>query len=384
MKVAFLEGAKTKGILTEEQAKDLFGWIEKSQRYSFNKSHAVSYACNAYLSAFAKAHFARAFFTSYLRYSKEKQRPYDEIHELIQNARLMAVNINGPDIRHLYKHFKLIDKRIYFGFYDIKGIGESVWNKIIKQLETTTKTLNKPIDKWTWLEFLVHCSQGINSTAVVALINSGSLSFMGVSRTRMTYEYNLYDKLTEKEKRWTEKYVLLHGDIQLQDVLTALTASATGKNGACANEKRRNAIYSLIKTLTSPSYNLNDAPEWMASVEESLLGIPLTCTSIDACDTSAANCTCLEYAQGCSPKVILVAAKIDSVNEIKTKTGKNPGRKMAFLKVSDISGSIDNVVIFPDVWEEARKIVFLGNNILIHGERSKNQDSFVVKQVWQI
>jgi DNA polymerase-3 subunit alpha len=37
IKVKFSEGCKKLKILTEDQAEQIFGWIEKSQRYSFNK-----------------------------------------------------------------------------------------------------------------------------------------------------------------------------------------------------------------------------------------------------------------------------------------------------------------------------------------------------------
>ena len=47
VKTSFLHKAEEKGIVTKEQAEEIFSWIEKSQRYSFNKSHAVSYAFNA-------------------------------------------------------------------------------------------------------------------------------------------------------------------------------------------------------------------------------------------------------------------------------------------------------------------------------------------------
>jgi len=36
-KILFLEKAKTFGVLSDQQAEEVFGWIEKSQRYSFNK-----------------------------------------------------------------------------------------------------------------------------------------------------------------------------------------------------------------------------------------------------------------------------------------------------------------------------------------------------------
>ena len=38
VKSKFLEGAKNLNIVTVEEAEQIFGWIEKSQRYSFNKS----------------------------------------------------------------------------------------------------------------------------------------------------------------------------------------------------------------------------------------------------------------------------------------------------------------------------------------------------------
>ena len=57
LKKKFIKGATKLKLVTKEQAEEIFGWIEKSQRYSFNKSHAVSYAMNAYLSAYTKAHF---------------------------------------------------------------------------------------------------------------------------------------------------------------------------------------------------------------------------------------------------------------------------------------------------------------------------------------
>ena len=62
VKFKFMEGSQKVGLLSISQSEEIFSWIEKSQRYSFNKSHAVSYAINAYLSAFTKAHFPKIFF----------------------------------------------------------------------------------------------------------------------------------------------------------------------------------------------------------------------------------------------------------------------------------------------------------------------------------
>ena len=70
IKSKFIDGCDNKKTVSKDEAEQIFGWIEKSQRYSFNKSHAVSYAINGYLSAHAKTHFPKIFFLSYLIYKK--------------------------------------------------------------------------------------------------------------------------------------------------------------------------------------------------------------------------------------------------------------------------------------------------------------------------
>ena len=41
VKKSFLLGAEKAHIVSKDIAEEIFGWIEKSQRYSFNKSHAI-------------------------------------------------------------------------------------------------------------------------------------------------------------------------------------------------------------------------------------------------------------------------------------------------------------------------------------------------------
>lgn len=91
VKTKFLQGAKDLNIVNDNEAEQIFGWIEKSQRYSFNKSHSVSYAINAYLSAYTKAHFPKIFFASYLRFAKDKIDPQQEIKALVQNLSLIHI-----------------------------------------------------------------------------------------------------------------------------------------------------------------------------------------------------------------------------------------------------------------------------------------------------
>ena len=87
---------------------------------------------NAYLSAYSKAHFTRTFFASYLKFAKDKIDTQQEIKELIQNATQMGIHVSTPDIRKLNRYFLLKNKIIYFGLTDIKGVGQSVFNKLLE------------------------------------------------------------------------------------------------------------------------------------------------------------------------------------------------------------------------------------------------------------
>ncbi|KKM84661.1 hypothetical protein LCGC14_1296980, partial [marine sediment metagenome] len=72
LKEKFIAGANKRGLVDSETAEEIFSWIEKCQRYSFNKAHAVSYAMVGYQTAWMKCHFPHEFFTSWLTYSHYK------------------------------------------------------------------------------------------------------------------------------------------------------------------------------------------------------------------------------------------------------------------------------------------------------------------------
>lgn len=177
-KTQFIEGAKKVGLVTEEKAREIFGGIEASQRYSFNKSHSFSYALNGFKSAFMKAHFPLEFFCSYLVNAKNEQKPFEEIAELANEAKIFGINIISPDISALRKHFHIVDdKTIRYGLVDIRGIGSSHFEKI-KELDNLAKKMyDKPLGQLSWNQFLP-LSINLNKTTVEGLIMSGALRGM--------------------------------------------------------------------------------------------------------------------------------------------------------------------------------------------------------------
>jgi DNA polymerase-3 subunit alpha len=369
IKKLFTEKSKETKILNEHEAEQIFSWIEKSQRYSFNKSHAISYAMNAYVSAFCKAHHPHEFFVSYLKFAKDKIDPMREINELINNANELGIKVYRPDLRKLNHEFILDNKIIYFGLTNIKSVGDSVYNKIKElvehyQIDIQSASLN---------QILFLLLDNINSAAAKALVSVGALEYLKISRKKILFYLDLISNLSKREKE------LIIADC-LDKNLDVLFNSILEK----VNKKRKEIISSLIMAYKKPAYSLDDDYEWIANVEKQYLGISITCSIVDGRDLEAANTDCRTLSRsGVFSKSIIVGAEVADLNIVKTKKGANPGQEMAFVKISDGSGSCD-IVVFPKEYDHYKDLLIKGNTIMLSLEQSKKKDSYIVKKCWQI
>ena len=368
VKKKFIDGSAKLGIVNTEEAEEIFGWIEKSQRYSFNKSHAISYAINAYLSAYAKAHFPRVFFASYLRFAKDKIDPQQEIKELARNALEMDIDISIPDIRNLNEFFILKNKVIYFGLTDIKGVGKSVFEKILLLLE------NKDVGALSWPLMTLDILLNINSKAAKALISCGAFDYFKKNRTEMLFEYDVCSNLTKKEREYFTSIISEQNIKTIKDGLVALIGHKK------VNKNRQLIITNLIRSIDKPAYSLIDKIEWLSETENELLGVSVTCSKLDTYDISMANCNCKTFKTSVSSDNLILAGEISNINITKTKSGKNPGQEMAFLTVEDQYGLLDSVIMFPEQLAQYKNHMFLNNILIFVGTRSKTKDAFIVQK----
>ena len=366
VKTKFIQGCKKLGIVNEEQAAEIFTWIEKSQRYSFNKSHAVSYAMNAYLSAYSKAHFPKIFFASYLRFAKDKIDSQQEIKELTRNAIEMGISVSIPDIRNLNKYFVLKNKKIYFGLTDVKGVGESVYNKILTLIQEN----NLDLQTMNWVQIVSKILLKINSTASKALISCGALDFLKKNRTEMLFEYDICSSLTKKELEYFTEYT--------KDESNLIKLLKSVYNTKRVNKNRKETITNLIATIHKPTYSLIDKIEWLSDSENSLLGVAITCSKLDTYDIGMTNTNCKDFKTCVSDKNIILAAEISNVNVTKTKKGKNPGLEMCFVSGEDQYGMLDSIIMFPDQYAKYKEHLYSGNVLIFIGNRSKAKDSLIV------
>jgi DNA polymerase-3 subunit alpha len=350
------------------EADEIFGWIEKSQRYSFNKSHAVSYAINAYLSAYTKAHFPKVFFASYLKFAKDKIDPQQEIKELVKNASEMDVEVRIPDIRLLNKLFIIKDKNIYFGLTDIKGVGESVYDKLLGLTE------NFDFNSSSWLQISIKILMKINSTAAKALISGGALDFTKKNRTEMLFELEILSQLTSKELEHLMSIIISSNKTSITECMRLLLDHPK------INKKRKDVILGLVDTLLRPPYSLIDKIEWLSDTENSLLGVSISCSKLDSYDTSMANTNCKDFKTSHFTNNVIIAGEIINVNIVKTKNGKNPGAEMAFVSIEDQAGILDSIIFFPEQLQLYKTHLFNSNILVFIGSKSKTKDGLVVEK----
>ena len=382
----FVEGCAKMGIVDDELAKEIFGWIEKSSRYSFNKSHAVAYAVDSFWSAWYKAKHTREFFTSYLYHSGEKQDPHQEVYELVSEAKLFNIAVKIPNLSSFGMKFEGKEDGIYFGIRDVKGLTGVTGDKVHTAILDASAQIGKQSKDFTWMDVLAYVAPKITSTAFKALASIGffSTKTTGVTRNCALYEYLIFKELTKKEIGWLVDNYPEHKWETLQDCFIDLYP-VKKEGGGCSNVNRSQIVLNEVGMLENPPYDLADQPSWIVEMENKFLGCPISLSRIEEVDTSIANTTCKEILNGKFGKDICLVANVTRManHKIKKPGSKQFGKMMSFLTVEDASCSLDSVIVFPDTREEFKFILYEGNNLMLCGEVERG-NSFIVNKIHEI
>jgi DNA polymerase-3 subunit alpha len=382
VKKSFLEGAASQEIVTKEVAEEIFGWIEKSNRYAFNKSHAVSYAINAYWSAYCKTHRLKKFYEKYLNHSEKKPKPDVEKKQLIMDAKRAGIEVLPPRLQHLHEDFfrHPLEDTIVFGLRHVKNVGKES-EKIIKYIE------KHDVQDYNWMDCLIHMIHGLrlNKRAAIALISVGAFNGKNnrENRQKMLYEFDSWKQLSAREQQsivdnYTGEDPSMYCDT-LAEAIECMTKTLK------VNSRRYETVIDIKKSLENPFYDVADSSESIATSENKFLSCSLTCGKTDGLDTNISINMCNEVLNRTIIKKANIAVEITNIKIVKTKKGKNPGQTMAFLTVEDSSGSLDSVTIFPDSYQKYKDLLVEENTVLIRGEVSKmDRSSLIANDIKQI
>jgi len=382
VKTGFIEGCKKVGLVSDEEAESIFGWIQESQRYSFNKSHGVGYGVLGYLTALVKHHFPIHFYCSWIKAARSGNDTQNEVRQLISDAKLFDIGVGTPNIETVFANHSDVcihDSHIYFGIRCVKKIGQAATEKFLNRVHEIEGQLGKRVRDFTWIEFLVHVATHVTTTTVNNLISVGLFNHFGVSRNQLIFEYEMFKKLTAKERKNVLSIASQHGS--LIDILSHFVVLARAEGGP-STDPRRDKIRDIVDSLKNPPHGLDDKSSWILTQERNLLGTPLSISKIDTVNTHIQpDTTCKEFRDGKNGDCIFTVEVVDC-REWEIQKGSNKGSKMGFLTIEDSTGQID-CVAFSDVWDEFQDDLYIGNTIAIVGSRSK-QESLQISKVFPI
>lgn len=386
----FVDGCQEQKIVSDADASQIFDWIQASARYSFNKSHAVAYAINAFRSAYCKTHDPIKFYEVYLNYTHTKNKHNTkqmQIKNFVMDAKYRGIEVIPPRLEFLYMDFTCDrDKNIiYYGYSHIKNVGEGEKVKIDNAIKSAVEICKKPLAKFNWLECLFFIGSEVKKNAFIALISAGALtgSSNKKSRNGMLFEFGIWEKLTAKEQAW----ILNHWQSGNKDVeFLSLFKDMMNQNEKI-NARRMTSVLDLYQALQDPPYSIEDDYGWIADIEYKLMGCSLTCSKVDMLASDDVNISCADIAMGevTSMKNARLAIRVNEVKEYVLTKGQSAGRAMGFISGEDSSGELDSITLFADEFEQNKKLLFVGNTVLLYGEVQEKKDkSFVVKKVFQI
>ncbi|MDD2430971.1 MAG: DNA polymerase III subunit alpha [Firmicutes bacterium] len=166
----FISGAKEKGLITEEEATQLWDEVFVGfGSYCFNKAHSAAYALIAYQTAYLKAHYPVEFMTALLNSVIDNSDKTTAYLEYIKKQ--LMINVLNIDINHSEAYHTALEGNIRLGLGVTKGVGIGLASQIAENRQTES-----------YQDILDLCTKNkdsLDSRALENLIKAGALDEFG-------------------------------------------------------------------------------------------------------------------------------------------------------------------------------------------------------------
>ncbi|UCF42350.1 MAG: DNA polymerase III subunit alpha [Planctomycetota bacterium] len=338
----FIAGCANKG-LTQNQARQIFEFIERFAGYGFNKSHSTRYAFIAYQTAYMKAHWPVEYMAAVLTYEVDNT---DKIVDYIAECGKMDIEVMPPDINESGVDFTPLYKGrgddksgvIRFGLAAVKGVGQKAVEQIIDARERVGR-----------FQSLFHFCENVdlraaNKQVLEALIKAGAFDRLGGNRAQMM--------------AGLEKAMQIGTTFQADKQNGQMSFFGQMKDQDYAKDAQR----------------LPQTPPWpepqMLAYEKQVLGFYVTSNPLShhaetinlysTIDTSRlADCT--------QDRQIVIGGIITKKRYHITRKGRNAGSKMAVFVLEDLQGSVE-VVMFSDVLNKFADLLVEDTVVFVKGK----------------
>jgi DNA polymerase-3 subunit alpha len=351
----FKEGWCKHGLPREEGNK-MWDDIVAFADYAFNKSHAAAYAFITYQTAYLKTHYPVETMCAIMIAESGNQ---DDIIKCISECKRLGIKVLPPSINKSADSFVVNeDSEIRFGLSPIKGIGASAQTIQNERLKSGPfKSLR---------DFCERMDGDVNKGKLEALILAGTFDeFGGTRATKLAamekiWEYNKLIKAYHNKLKTYDKKLQ-----SMRQRLIDIDNDVRQKSGA------------RLQPLKTPSKP--EKPQWpkvldrdempkldLFKAEHSLLGFFITGHPLDTFNqswiTRSMN-TIEDIKHADNNTRITTAVVITQKKEITTRKKK---QKMAFVRIEDLTGTIE-AVIFPHIYSNYSHLLVEGIPIRIDG-----------------
>ena len=338
----FVEGCQKYGGLSPQKAEELWQLFDPFKGYGFNKAHAASYAKVAYQTAYMKANYPAEFMAAVLTADAGET---EKIAETIGECVRMKLPVLPPDVNESFGDFTVAGENIRFGLYTIKNLGKEIAEAIIG--ERTTNGRYKSFSDF--LDRVQH--KNLNKKSLESLIKSGAMDALG-ERNQMLFNMEdalAYNKESGKEKKnQNSLFTLIPDQSSIPDSWLKPTEQAS-QHDKLLWEKELLGLYISGHPLDKFKDKLEKIKTKIGNVKKLTDNMPL-----------------------------VTAGMIEEAKKINTKKGA----PMIFMKLSDYTDSIENV-IFPKIFEKYASIIHEGNCVAVKGRVSirNGEHSILVEEI---
>ncbi len=330
-KQKFHDGCIERGMEESAQQK-LWESIETFAAYGFNKAHAVSYGGLAYKTAYMKANYPLEYMSALLTADSGDT---EKIFEIVEECKKMDIEVLPPSINDSLGVFSVVlneqgkhTGQIRFGLNSIKNFGEGIARSIVEERKRGGKYKDLA-------DMLIRVTDNnLNKRSIEALIKCGALDEFG-ERGRLLVNLDTILQYHKEE----------HNKPQDQDSLFDTAESAPQE----------------VRLKDAPEMPLEDKLLY----EKELLGLYVSGHPLDAHKDKLEGKQDIASTKNSphSGTTTVVAGLIENVHTIITKKGA----KMAFVRISDYSDSLE-VVMFPEVFDTYKERLVTDKCVLIKGK----------------
>jgi DNA polymerase-3 subunit alpha len=339
----FIKGCINNG-LSVKKAKEFFELIAPFAGYGFNKAHAACYAIIAFRTAYLKANYSVEFMTALLTAeSRSTSGPVknEKVAQAVLECKRLEISVLKPDINASRSDFSIADNtKILFGLSAIKNVGDAAIQNII---DTRSKKLFN-----SFQDFCLRVNLStVNKKTMESLIKAGAMDQFGNRASLLVAFPEIVAQINLVKKQQSDGQASLFDDDPSDLTNKSLEVSIPEIEDFSEEEKLQ--------------------------FEKEFLGIYLTShphleklsylKSFGALDFDELEA----QPQGMRVKI---GGIVDSVKKILTKKGS----EMAFLGLTNESGTAVECVVFPRIFDMYKNSLIKDTVIVVEGKLDSKND----------